>query len=483
MFAFDKRQQGILHLTWIAFFLTFVAWFNMAPFNTTLMKTLGLSTPQIKTLMICNVAFTVPSRIFIGALVDRFGPRRVYTFLLIFAAIICFQFALAGSFEALLINRLLMGIVGAGFVVGIKMIAEWFPPERMGTAQGLYGGWGNFGAAAAAFSLPAIAFPFPEEIGWRIAVALSGVLCLIWARIYFRQAEDAPEAKIPSRTNSDFQLEVTQKKDLFLLIILNLIIYLTLAAIVWKLSGNPVPFFPPTVSLFCYVILGSLLAIQFGRIVKFNLPRLAEPIPNERRYEFRQIFILSLVYSLTFGSELAVISMFPEYLETMFGLTVTQAGLLGSSFAFMNLVTRPSGGWISDCIGRKRSLVILLAGSVISYALMSGIDADWSLAGAVALCVLCSIFLQAGNGSVFSMVPLIRRDLTGKMAGLAGAFGNVGSVVFLVLFSFVGPRQFFLILSGYALLVLCAVFSLRSFKEVHFSFREGDTSGSKLPAS
>ena len=38
MLGFTETQSRTLHLTWIAFFLTFVAWFNMAPFNTTIMS-------------------------------------------------------------------------------------------------------------------------------------------------------------------------------------------------------------------------------------------------------------------------------------------------------------------------------------------------------------------------------------------------------------------------------------------------------------
>ena len=41
MFKFDARQNHILHLSWLAFFFSFVAWFNMAPFNTTLIKIFG----------------------------------------------------------------------------------------------------------------------------------------------------------------------------------------------------------------------------------------------------------------------------------------------------------------------------------------------------------------------------------------------------------------------------------------------------------
>ena len=63
----------------------------------------------------------------------------------------CLIFATATSFNQLVVGRLLMGIVGAGFVIGIRMTAEWFPPKEVGTAEGIYGGWGNFGSAFSAF--------------------------------------------------------------------------------------------------------------------------------------------------------------------------------------------------------------------------------------------------------------------------------------------------------------------------------------------
>ena len=75
MLKFDARQNHILHLSWLAFFFSFVAWFNMAPFNTTLIRTVGLSHEQINILMLCNVSLTIPARILIGILVDHLGPR------------------------------------------------------------------------------------------------------------------------------------------------------------------------------------------------------------------------------------------------------------------------------------------------------------------------------------------------------------------------------------------------------------------------
>ena len=184
MFGFDQNQQKVLHLTWFAFFLTFFAWFNLAPFNSTLILVLGFSEAQIKILMIANVALTIPARIFIGPLVDRFGPRIVFTILLLFSSCSCFIFAQSNSFFWIFVSRLLMGISGAGFVVGIRMISEWFPDRRMGIAQGIYGGWGNSGAAASAFLLPWVASFFELEGGWRIASYFSGVFCLFWAFVY-----------------------------------------------------------------------------------------------------------------------------------------------------------------------------------------------------------------------------------------------------------------------------------------------------------
>lgn len=151
-----KGRYRILHLTWFAFFLSFVVWFNFAPFATAVRETFNLNVGQIKTLAICNVALTVPARIIIGMVLDKYGPRITYSVLLMFATIPCLMFAFANSFDQLVISRLLLSIVGAGFVIGIRMVAEWFPPKEIGLAEGIYGGWGNFGSAAAAFTLPTI---------------------------------------------------------------------------------------------------------------------------------------------------------------------------------------------------------------------------------------------------------------------------------------------------------------------------------------
>ena len=69
----------MLHYTWIAFFITFYLWFNMAPIASTMLKSLDWLTPDhIKALAIANVTLTIPACIVIGSLIDRFGPRKVF---------------------------------------------------------------------------------------------------------------------------------------------------------------------------------------------------------------------------------------------------------------------------------------------------------------------------------------------------------------------------------------------------------------------
>jgi len=64
---------------------------------------------------------------------------------------------------------------------------------------------------------------------------------------------------------------------------------------------------------------------------------------------------------------------------------------------------------------------------------------------------------MAGEGAVFAMVPLIKRRMTGQIAGMTGAYGNVGAVIFLTVLSFVEPNIFFLVIGGSALIVMVLV--------------------------
>jgi NNP family nitrate/nitrite transporter-like MFS transporter len=79
-------------------------------------------------------------------------------------------------------------------------------------------------------------------------------------------------------------------------------------------------------------------------------------------------------------------------------------------------------------------------------------DGMWWLVVAVIITVLTSIFVQGAEGATFAIIPMIKKEQTGQIAGMAGAYGNVGAVVYLVLYSLVDDKTFFYILSAGALI-------------------------------
>jgi len=456
LLSFSGKMR-ILHLSWFAFFLTFVVWFNHAPLLAAMRDSMGLSNDQIKTLLILNVALTIPARIIIGMLVDAFGPRRIFSMLLFISSFLCFGFAIADSFETLALMRFLLGFVGAGFVIGIRMISEWFPAKQTGLAQGIYGGWGNFGSAGAAIALPTVALFFGGDDGWRYAVASTGVLTLIYSAVYFFSVTDTPKGSTYFKPKRSGALEITSPLDFFLYLIMNIPLYAALAVLTWKLSPTNLGMLSQDVVYIIYAVLIALYIFQTIRIYQINKHVFSETVPEIDRYKFSQVAVLDLSYMVTFGSELAVVSMLPLFFLDTFKLTAIEAGLIASVYAGLNLIMRPAGGWLSDKYGRKRSLSIIMAGLALGYFFMSMITSEWSVIAAVMVTIFCSLFVNAGNGAVFAVVPLVKRRLTGQIAGMAGAFGNVGAVTFLTVLSFVTPAIFFLVIGAAAIIVLFAV--------------------------
>jgi NNP family nitrate/nitrite transporter-like MFS transporter len=88
---------------------------------------------------------------------------------------------------------------------------------------------------------------------------------------------------------------------------------------------------------------------------------------------------------------------------------------------------------------------------------MGMITPEWFIVLAVLATMACSFFVQAGEGAVFAVVPLVQRRLTGQVAGMAGADGNVGAVTFLTILSLVSAQTFFFVICGTAIVTLIAV--------------------------
>lgn len=449
LFRFRNAEIKALHLTWIAFFMSFYVWFNMAPLASSMLATADwLTRDDIRLFAIANVALTIPARILVGMALDRFGPRRVFSVLMVLMAIPTLVFAFGDSREVLFMSRLVLSSIGASFVVTIHMVALWFPPRSIGFAEGFAAGWGNFGSAAAAMTLPVIALHMyggPE--GWRWAIATSGLVIACYGVFYWFAITDGPSKDTQKKPRKASALEVSSWGDLALLCIFTVPLVGILSILVYRVQL--MGYIDGMTAAICYFAIAVIVAWQILQAIRVNVLILKKGVPEDDKYPFKSVAALNFTYFANFGAELAVVSMLPMFFQETWGLTAVAAGLIASAFAFVNLFARPMGGLVSDRFGNRRFVMMAyMFGIGVGFAMMGLMDSRWPLIIAVAITIGCSFFVQGAEGATFGIVPSIKRRVTGQISGMAGAYGNVGAVFYLFVFMFVDASTFFFIIAA-----------------------------------
>ena len=338
---------------------------------------------------------------------------------------------------------------------------------------------------------------------WRWAMGVNGVVMAIYGVMYYFLVTDVPEGEVLHKADRTEPMMVSSYGDLVQYIVWSLPLIGALGVLAWRVGGVKIDGDPVVPAGFLWAVYG-ILAVAYAwhvvKVLQVNLPYLKAGVPEEEKYHWGSVAALNSTYFANFGAELAVVSMLPAFFENTFVpltgssgqqiVTATVAGVVAASFAFVNLVARPLGGYLSDRMAsRKKTMLVYMIGIVVGFFLMaligkwgSGVDADgmrtvvpmfggvgW-LVVAVLITVFASVFVQGAEGATFAVIPMINRRMTGQIAGMAGAYGNVGAVIYLVLYSLVDARTFFFIMAGGALLSFVVV--LFMLEEPEGSFEE-----------
>ncbi|WP_455287077.1 MFS transporter [Cupriavidus necator] len=408
LMSLSTPQMRAFHLTWMAFFVCFFAWFACAPLMPVLKGEFGLTPGQIANINIAAVAVTILVRLVIGPMCDRFGPRKTYTGLLAVGALPVLGVALAQNYETFLIFRLLIGAVGASFVITQYHTSVMFAPNVVGTANAASAGWGNAGGGAAQAIMPlllaaVLMLGADHALGWRFALVVPGVLMLIMAVVYWRFTQDCPEGNY-----SDLRargVEITGKD-----------------------SGKG------------------------GGWASFRAAS-----ANYR------VWLLFITYGACFGVEIFIHNIAASYYVDRFGLSLKAAGMAAASFGLLALFARALGGWLSDKAARRRGLD---ARATLLFVLImgEGLGLLWfAQAGSVTLAVvamlLFGLFTHMACGATYALVPFIDRKALGGVAGIIGAGGNVGAVAAGFLLKGLGDLQHTLTVLGVlaTIAALCAI--------------------------
>jgi NNP family nitrate/nitrite transporter-like MFS transporter len=405
LFSFSTPQMRAFHLSWVAFFICFFAWFACAPLMPVIKGEFHLSMSQIADINIAAVAITILVRLLVGPLCDRFGPRKTYTGLLAIGAMPVLGVAMAQSYESFLLFRLGIGAVGASFVITQYHTSVMFGPRVVGTANAATAGWGNSGGGAAQALMPllmgaVIMAGVSETMGWRVALLVPGVLMLVMALVYWKFAQDCPEGN-----------------------------YAELRA-----AGMP-----------------------FEASGKGGWASFAQACRNHRAW------LLFVTYGACFGIELFIHNIAAVYYVDHFGLSLKQAGMAAGSFGLLALFARALGGWLSDKAAARGSLnsrvnllFVLMLGEGLGLLWFSQTSSVALAIGAMLAFGMCT---HMACGATYALVPFVNRKALGGVAGIVGAGGNVGALLAGFLMKGTGDVRQTLFILGGAVLVssVCAI--------------------------
>lgn len=119
-------------------------------------------------------------RIPLGYYANIFGARIIFFVSFILLLFPVFYISAASTFADLIVGGTFLGIGGAVFSVGVTSLPKYYPKEKHGLVNGIYG-MGNMGTAISTFAAPVIA----TQVGWSMTVKFYLVLLLIFAALNF----------------------------------------------------------------------------------------------------------------------------------------------------------------------------------------------------------------------------------------------------------------------------------------------------------
>lgn len=394
VFSIKGVQMQTFHITWLTFFFCFFAWFGIAPLMPLVAEQLHLTKAQKGNIGIASVSATIIARLLVGQLVDKWGPRKTYTLLLLLSAIPVILIGFSNSYLTFLLFRLCIGIIGASFVITQYHTSIMFAPNIKGTANAVAGGWGNTGGGATQILMPLIAAAFVSlglvstANSWRLAMIVPGVILFIMAFVYYRYTKDTPQGNF-----DEIAIPVNAKKQNTL-----------------------------------------LLAAKDYRT-----------------------WILTIAYAACFGVEITVDNYAATFFHEDYKATLIMAGLLASIFGWLNLFARALGGIISDKVGTRfgfdgkvsfLAILLLLEGLSIIWFSKSG-----GLVMAITLMFTFGLCLKMANGATYSIVPFVNPEAVGGVAGIVGAGGNIGAMLIGFLFKSMAYAEAFYYLGFVVLFV------------------------------
>ena len=366
-----------------------------------------------------------------GFACDRFGPRLTYVGILLAGAI---PTGLAGAVynaPGLIALRCFTGILGGALVPCEVWTTGFFDKNVVGAANAFAAGWANMGSGITYYAMPAIFDSLvrhqglSSHVAWRISFLVPFILIVFVAVLMLVYGEDSPTGTWSARQRALNQQMAT--RDIFI------------SPANRARQTSDVPLSDDGTELKKAGHAGPDVESAESSHENDNPPgtdkeatgrtsRNDETLVTAASWELvqrpsvarstRAVFSLHTlqlyaIYFCSAGIELTVLAWLGAYYYHKFPyMGQTMSGDWASIFGFLNIVSRPFGGLVSDALYRptgslwSRKLwchaLSLAAGA---FACLLGFLDPTSKAAVIGLVVGLGFFTEAANGAVFALVP------------------------------------------------------------------------------
>lgn len=206
-----RQAWLMLAMATVGFAVNFWAWALISPLGAFFTDELGLSAVEKSLLVAVPVVVGSLGRIPVGALTDRFGARTMFPLIsaLTIVPVLFIGFVANDSYAMMLLGGFILGLGGTTFAIGIPLVNSWFPPEKRGTALGIFGA-GMGGTAVSAFTTVWL----KDSFGLSFPFTVVAVLLAAYAAGSYLVLRDAPGRTVVTggvvrRTWETFRLPVT----------------------------------------------------------------------------------------------------------------------------------------------------------------------------------------------------------------------------------------------------------------------------------
>lgn len=346
----------------------------------------------------------------------------------------------------------LSGIGGGNFASSMSNISFFFPKKYQGVALGLNAGLGNVGVSVMQILLPFfITFSFgsfsgqgmtlPASVGDKAAGTLIWLQnCgLVWLPILvilvinaWINMDNLPTASPDVGSTSKDTLTALCKS---LLLILSAFFSAAIGLyLLLKLEINMWIVLPVTVAL--TVLIMDMMQAPFNISLT----------PQYRIFKNKHNWIMTWLYTMTFGSFIGYSAAFPLLVKIIFGElpdgSVNPNAINPFAYAWLGPLVgsliRPVGGWLSDKLGGANVthwVTIIMIGSALGvahYVERASASPTPEIYFIPFLILFLVLFITSGigNGSTFQMIPIIfEPDRAGPVLGWTSAVAGYGAFI------------------------------------------------------